>query len=143
MAEQSTAHPAKVAPAAARRAPQRPAATRRDGPVLIVDSDPAVRRMLTLVLENSGWDTAEAEDGSSGIEAIEAIRPLAVLADVRLADVTSAQFVQAVRESESPGACVILMSAYPRPKWAMEDYFLPKPLHFDHLLSILEDVRPA
>lgn len=116
---------------------------RADGPVLVVDADPAVRRMLALVLASAGWATAEAEDGASGLRQVAAIRPLAVLAEVRLADITSVQFVQAVRGSDAPGACIILMSAYPRPKWAMEDYFLPKPLHFDRLLGILEDVRAA
>ena len=55
LAEQSTAHSATVASAAARRAPQRRAATRRDGPVLIVDSDPAVRRMLTILTRDESF----------------------------------------------------------------------------------------
>jgi CheY-like chemotaxis protein len=99
--------------------------------------------MLSLVLASAGWATAEAADGAAGLKQVAAVQPAAIIADTYLSGITNAEFVQAVRQSDAPGACIILMSAYPRPRWAMEDYFLPKPLHFDRLLSILEEVRAA
>lgn len=113
------------------------------GPILVVDSDPAVARMLGLVLGAAGWETVHAPDGESAIEHVNTTRPTLVLADVRLPDIESADFVRRIRESDAPGTCVVLMSAYPRPPWAMEDDFLSKPLQFDRLFRLLEELREA
>ena len=58
----------------------------RHGAILIVEDDPSVREMLTLLLESEGHRVATAEDGRSALDmtARGAIRPDLVVADYNL-----------------------------------------------------------
>jgi len=38
------------------------------GGILVVDDDPAIRMLIRLILENSGYDAMEAEDGQEALE---------------------------------------------------------------------------
>jgi CheY-like chemotaxis protein len=65
--------------------------------VLIVDDDAALRRMVTMVLEDAEWDVLEAKDG---LEALAAIRsspgPLVVLLDWRMPDMSGEEVLEMV-----------------------------------------------
>lgn len=109
-----------------------------EGPVLIVDSEPAVRRVLRLMLEGAGVPCIACSDIDDAAKLVSTHSPRFILADVRL-DGGGGQEL-ADRLASAPGwrPPIALMSAYPRPRKGLEDYFLPKPIEFDGLLNLLE-----
>lgn len=66
--------------------------------VLIVDDDAALRRMLTMVLEDAEWDVLEAKDG---LEALDILRsspsPLVVLLDWRMPQMSGEEVLEAIK----------------------------------------------
>jgi CheY-like chemotaxis protein len=65
--------------------------------VLIVDDDAALRRMVTMVLEDAGWQVLVAKDG---LEALAAVRSspcqLIVLLDWRMPEMSGEQVLEIV-----------------------------------------------
>ncbi len=77
--------------------------------VLLVEDDPRVRRSLRLALEDEGYAVDEAEDGRSGLRALEARAPDVVLLDVMLPDEDGFSVCRAIRhDSDVP---VIMVTA--------------------------------
>lgn len=52
--------------------------------VLVVDDDPALAEMLTIVLRNEGFDSAVVADGTEALGAVHEFRPDIVLLDLML-----------------------------------------------------------
>ncbi|HMO54604.1 MAG TPA: response regulator [Tepidiformaceae bacterium] len=111
------------------------------GPVLVVDGDSALRRVVRLVLEGAGWRTFTAADMEAAEEIVRAERPKLVIAEVKLPNEQLGQEL-ARRFAKNRGwrPRVALMSAYPRPRRGYEDYFLRKPLEFDQIIALLESI---
>jgi CheY-like chemotaxis protein len=65
--------------------------------VLIVDDDAALRRMVTMVLEDAGWQVLAAKDG---LEALAAVRSspcqLVVLLDWRMPEMSGEQVLEII-----------------------------------------------
>lgn len=115
-------------------------ARRGRGPVLVVDSDPALRRIVRLVLEGAGWHCLTAGDEESALALVARERPKLVLAEVRLESGNGPDLARRIAQSGGWRPRIALMSAYPRPRAGVEDFFLAKPLSFDRLLSLLDGV---
>lgn len=68
--------------------------------ILVVDDDLAIREMLHIMLEYSGYQVTEAADGAEALEIIQSSsEPLVVLLDVMIPDVTGLDVLQAVERS--------------------------------------------
>jgi two-component system response regulator MtrA len=52
--------------------------------ILVVDDDPALAEMLTIVLRGEGFDSAVVRDGSRALDAFREVRPDLVLLDLML-----------------------------------------------------------
>jgi two-component system, cell cycle sensor histidine kinase and response regulator CckA len=65
--------------------------------VLIIDDEQLVRVYARRVLSQYGFTVEEAADGSSGIEAIQRVRPDVVLLDMMLPDLDGAEIVKRLR----------------------------------------------
>lgn len=50
--------------------------------VLVIDDDPAARRMISAALAEAGFERREAESGPQGVEMARAARPLAIVLDI-------------------------------------------------------------
>ena len=44
--------------------------------ILVVDDDPAINEMLTIVLEAEGFDTSSVQDGAEAVEAFHTYDPI-------------------------------------------------------------------
>jgi DNA-binding NarL/FixJ family response regulator len=83
---------------------------RRMTSVLIVDDHPSFRASARALLEAEGLDVVgEAEDGATGLQEAERLRPQVVLLDVQLPDMDG--FEVASRLSGNGGPRVILVSS--------------------------------
>lgn len=117
--------------------------------ILVVDDDPGQRAMLRAVLSAEGYQVAEAEDGASALERVEACFYDLIFMDVRMAHLDGMTALKAIKV-RSPGIPIILMTAYGSVRDAVEamkagayDY-LTKPLDIDELkLMVARGLRHA
>jgi two-component system, OmpR family, phosphate regulon response regulator PhoB len=80
----------------------------REAPtVLVVDDDPAARRLVAIWLEERGFSMHEAQDGESGLREAARVRPDIVILDWRLPD------------ESGPSVCRRLAETVPRPAIVM------------------------
>ncbi|MGO1911374.1 MAG: MtrAB system response regulator MtrA [Corynebacterium sp.] len=66
--------------------------------VLVVDDDPAISEMLTIVLQGEGFDTVVVGDGPQAVEAAENEHPDLILLDLMLPGMSGIDVCRAVRE---------------------------------------------
>jgi DNA-binding response OmpR family regulator len=77
--------------------------------ILVIDDDPKIRRLLTRLLTQEGFDLLEADGPRTGLETLEHDKPDLVLLDVMLQDSDGIDVLQRIRAtSEVP---VILLTA--------------------------------
>jgi two-component system response regulator MtrA len=77
--------------------------------VLVVDDDPALAEMLTIVLRGEGFDTAVVADGSRAMPAVREFKPDLVLLDLMLPGMNGIDVCKAIR-AES-GVPVVMLTA--------------------------------
>ena len=66
--------------------------------VLVVDDEPAIRRLLRASLTARGYAVCEASTGEEALQAVPASRPDVILMDLGLPDVDGAEITRALRE---------------------------------------------
>ncbi|MGH2464342.1 MAG: response regulator transcription factor [Candidatus Limnocylindrales bacterium] len=80
-----------------------------EGPILVVDDDAKIVRLVRAYLERAGYRVIEAGDGRSAIAALEAEQPALVVLDLMLPEIDGLDVVRAIRgSSETP---IIIVSA--------------------------------
>ena len=77
--------------------------------VLVVDDDPALAEMLTIVLRGEGFDTAVVNDGTRALPALRELKPDVVLLDLMLPGMNGIDVCKAMR-SES-GVPIVMLTA--------------------------------
>ena len=77
--------------------------------VLVVDDDPALAEMLTIVLRGEGFDTAVVGDGARAMPALREFKPDLVLLDLMLPGMNGIDVCKAIR-GES-GVPVVMLTA--------------------------------
>ena len=110
--------------------------------ILIIDDDPGLRKSLTLILTDAGYQVVSAEDGAKGLATAEATQPDMIMCDIRMPKVDGLEFVQRYLASGGK-ALVIIMTAYGSMDLAVEamsqgayDY-LSKPFGANEVLLTL------
>jgi CheY-like chemotaxis protein len=78
--------------------------------VLIVDDNPGFRRFARRLLEEAGFEIAEAADGNEGLADVEAVRPDIVLLDVQLPDIDGFEVARRLASSANPPIVVLTSS---------------------------------
>ena len=113
--------------------------------ILVVDDDPSIRSLVTDALELEGYEVRSAEDGFSGLRAIEAHQPDCVLLDVMMPGLDGHQVLQRIRAAEEGASLpVVMLTAYSDDSNAWQawtegvDYFLAKPFDAEELLRYLD-----
>jgi len=77
--------------------------------VLVVDDDPALAEMLTIVLRGEGFDTAVVADGSRALPALRELKPDLVLLDLMLPGMNGIDVCKSIR-AES-GVPIVMLTA--------------------------------
>ena len=83
--------------------------TRSGGPILVVDDDPKIVRLVRTYLERDGFRVAEASDGKSALAAIALEAPSLVVLDLMLPEVDGLAVLRAVRRAQRTP--VVMLSA--------------------------------
>jgi len=107
--------------------------------ILVIDDDAGLRKSLTLILTDAGYDVVLAEDGEAGLATAFEQRPHLILCDVRMPRLGGIEFLERYREAGGD-ALVLVMTAYGGIDLAVEamkrgayDY-LPKPFGADEVV---------
>ncbi len=122
--------------------PQHAPATPVPARVLVVDDDPALRRMVSLVLSFEGFDVAVADDGIHGLEELEAGGFQAVVLDLQMPRMDGRAMFEEMR-SRGDHTPVLLLSAYGAEQASKElgaDAGLAKPFDVDVLVDTVRSL---
>ena len=118
-----------------------PAPTPLDGhdphiTVLIVDDEPAIRELVSVLLEDEGYTVRHACDGVEALREVDADGIDLVLSDVKMPrlDGVSLAHRLSTRDHTVP---VVLMSAVPPRGKPPQVPFLRKPFALDHLIAVI------
>jgi two-component system response regulator HydG len=111
--------------------------------ILVVDDEKVHRFMLTSMFKEWGWQTAEADDGTTAVAAVQEGPFDAILMDVRMTTMDGMEALQKIH-AINPAIPVVIMTAFSSVDSAVEaikmgahDY-LTKPLDFDRMRQTLE-----
>jgi DNA-binding response OmpR family regulator len=89
--------------------PSMPASPASDRPILVVDDDAKIVRLVRTYLERDGFSVVTAADGPAALQAIETHRPALVVLDLMLPELDGRAVIRAVRRDEEAGSTPILM----------------------------------
>ena len=113
--------------------------------VLAVDDEPNIVSALRRTLRSRGFTVHTALGGPQGLEVLDTQNVDAIISDMRMPDMTGAQFLQAAR-AKMPDAVRILLTGYADITSTIEAVnngeifrYLSKPWDDDVLLSVLHD----
>ena len=131
-----------------------PDTPRPDRPILVVDDDAKIVRLVRTYLERDGFSVVTAGDGPGALEAIETHRPALVVLDLMLPELDGRAVIRAVRRDDEAARTPILVlsarsSTVDRIAGLEDgaDDYLPKPFSPAELVlrvkSILRRTTPA
>ena len=106
-----------------------PAAT-----VLVVDDEPAIREVITTLLEDEGYSVRHAKDGLEALDAINGDQIDLIVSDVVMPRLDGASLVRKLRR-RGHLMPVVLMSAVCADVDLPGVRFVPKPFEIDRLLG--------
>lgn len=127
--------------------PDETALARRFKRVLVVDDDDGVRRQLTYLLEDEGYEVEAAASGSAALATAAEADFDVVILDVRLPDVSGIEVFEAFRRRSDSMKAIIVSGFLVDEEIAAAEgrgaHFLAKPVDSDRLLSLLARLERA
>jgi len=110
--------------------------------VLVIDDDPACRRLATAIFSSEGLSVVGAEEGGAGIEAARNLNPSVVLLDLEMPGMDGLAVLGRLQQV-APALPVIMLtadhdvrSAVRATKLGAYDY-LTKPIDQEHLIAVV------
>ncbi|HEY1013687.1 MAG TPA: response regulator [Herpetosiphonaceae bacterium] len=106
--------------------------------IVIIDDDPDILRLFTLLFETAGYKVLAAPTATDGLAYLATADPVAVLCDVRMPGMDGVDFCTLVRTSPTlRQPPIILTSAALLPPHSLpaDITFLPKPISVPTLLA--------
>lgn len=109
--------------------------------ILIVDDEPAIRRLLRTSLTSHDYEVLEAESGADAVKRVQADHPDAVVLDLGLPDMDGAEVIRAIRGLSAVPIVVVTVRAGERDKVEALDLgaddYVTKPFGINELLARL------
>jgi CheY-like chemotaxis protein len=110
--------------------------------LLLVDDDPLVRMVLTMGLQDKGFDVTEAATAEAALVLLEhGLQPMAVVSDIDLGQGYNGIELADRLAHSHPGLPVVLISGRLSPDLSATGKhraFLPKPFMIEALVRLLE-----
>ena len=116
--------------------------------VLVVDDEEIVRHTLKALLNHQGYQVDCAEDGNSGLRALEDGRYDVVFVDLRMPGLDGMGFLSQSKEIQ-PHIPVIIVTGHGSDKTREEALaagafgFLHKPFRFSDIRELVDRIKPA
>ncbi|MHB8655037.1 MAG: response regulator [Terriglobia bacterium] len=106
--------------------------------VLLVDDEPAIRSILSIRLEEAGFEAEQAGDGIEGLVKLRQWLPHLIISDIEMPRMSGIEFISVVRR-RFPHLPVIVISGVPQsslpPEVAPDVCFQKGALRFDELVE--------
>jgi CheY-like chemotaxis protein len=102
---------------------------------LVVDDEPAILRLVAVVLRDMGCEILTAPSAESALEIAEKTDPDFVISDVKLPGMDGVELAKRIKSRENTP--VLLMSAFGEPRKHEGDGFLAKPFDIDGLIDFV------
>ncbi|MEL7449587.1 MAG: sigma 54-interacting transcriptional regulator [Pseudomonadota bacterium] len=115
----------------------------KSGHILLVDDDPGLLRLLSIRLEQSGFNVIAVESAAAALQAVRAKRPDMVISDLRMDGMDGIGLLDELQQTQ-PGLPVIIITAHgtiPDAVTATQSGalgFLTKPINKDDLLRCVD-----
>jgi two-component system sensor histidine kinase/response regulator len=113
--------------------------------VLVIDDEMAIREVIAVTLQKTGYEVFKATNGAEGLELARKQLPGLIICDVRMVLVDGYEVLSAIRNNPStasiPFILVTSMASVERMRQGMElgaDDFLPKPFTPSQLLGAVK-----
>lgn len=113
--------------------------------ILIVEDEPDIRFLASMILVGEGHTVFEASTGQEGLAGIKEHKPDLVLLDIRLPDMEGWDVLRAARADESTAEIpIVIMSAHSsghtldRAVFAGSNGYLVKPFKHEELLAVVK-----
>jgi len=110
--------------------------------VLLVDDEPAIRSILSIRLEEAGFEAEQAGDGIEGLVKLRQGLPHLIISDIEMPRMSGIEFISVVRR-RFPQLPVIVISGVPQGSLPAESapdaWFQKGALRFDELLKAVRD----
>ena len=118
--------------------------------VLIIDDAVHIRRLVTRMLQLSGFETLEAADGLQGVRLLKEQKPDIITCDIAMPNMDGYGFVKAARgDPETQDIPIIMLTATGQEEEVVKamalgaNAYLTKPFSSSRLLEvILEQLEP-
>jgi CheY-like chemotaxis protein len=109
--------------------------------VLVVDDDARIRRMLTMVLHEGGYEVETAADGLEALRKVESGSPALLLVDIQMPGIDGLELLRRLGDLPSAPPTIVVSAQVgaarqARSLGALE--FIAKPFDVDWLLSVIE-----
>jgi CheY-like chemotaxis protein len=115
--------------------------------ILVVDDDPTMRRLISIVLTQAGYRVAEAGDGLEALASVERQPPAGILLDVMMPGLDGLEVCRRLKGDPATAAIpVVLVTALGDASHRREgleagaDEFMAKPVNVSDLLAVVERV---
>jgi CheY-like chemotaxis protein len=112
-------------------------------PILIVDDDAGIRTTIARILEDEGYEVAQAADGVDALAALDGIMPALVLLDLTMPRMNGWEFAAELgRLGLRERLAIVVLTADGRARekaeqLGAEDY-VAKPFDVDRLLEVVD-----
>jgi CheY-like chemotaxis protein len=120
--------------------------------ILVVDDEPAIRRVARAVIRSLGYGVVSADDGAAGLEAARRYRPDLVLSDALMPRLDGREMCRLLKEDPKTASIpvIVMTSLFTSVKYRMEahktfkvDGYLSKPLSPANLSEALARHLPV
>lgn len=115
--------------------------------VLVVEDDAALRKVLELRLGLEGFEVSLAKDGQAGVEALDVVRPDAVVCDLMMPRLDGFGFCRATRDRDDTRDLPIVVLTARQKDGEIERLlelgdivFMPKPFDAPTLTATLREL---
>lgn len=116
--------------------------------ILVVEDDPQVARLITLVLQRNGYDAHVVADGQSALTRVLEARPAMIFADLTLRGMSGAALCSALKaETGTRDIPYVILSAdadiAEKARVCGADDYIGKPFEFDDLIRLVNKYARA
>jgi CheY-like chemotaxis protein len=111
--------------------------------ILVVEDDPQVARLITLVLQRNGWESEIVSDGQSALERARQEKPSMIFADLTIRGMGGEALCSALKsQAETKDIPYVVVSGdrdiAEKARTCGADDYMGKPFEFDDLIRLVE-----
>ena len=118
----------------------------KDWRVLVIDDEEGIRRVMSITLEDAGYQVLTAADGESGVLLCQEKSPHIVITDIRMPGIDGIEVLKKIKEHD-PGKEVIVATGFGEMELTIRALqldasdFITKPINDGALFVALERAK--